>query len=234
MVLTSFLGGKMLTDEINYFPNGGAAVQSAVILLHGYGADGHDLISMAPTLAQDLPNTVFYAPNAPQKEMNGYKWFDIDEMASASVYDRFLYIQALMEKALPNLPMINDFIEEIKLKHQLKDKQIALLGFSQGGLLTLMTGLMRPDQLAALVGCSAVPLAINSAMPLGKVISHPPVLLTHGEDDDVVPFIGMQMTQNTLADLNISVTTHTVPGMGHTIDESSVETVRHFLKKHLA
>ena len=224
----------MLTDEINYYPKEEKPIQSALIMLHGYGADGYDLISMAPSLAQFLPNTVFYAPNAPQKEMNGYKWFDIDELASASVYERFLYIQTLMEKAEKNINIINDFIEEIKLKDKIKDEQIALLGFSQGGLLALMTGLERSQTLAALVGCSAIPLAINEAMPIEKVISRPPVFLTHGEDDDVVPFIGMEVTQSTLSNLNIPVKVHTVPGMGHNIDNSSVQAIGMFLKEFLS
>ncbi len=219
----------MLSDTIFYAPADGQSIQKAVIMLHGYGADGNDLISMAPYMAKDLPNTVFYAPNAPTQQGAGYKWFNIDELAADTVFEHFDYLQRLMERAKPVLPSIFDFIQKVANKYNLKPEQVVLMGFSQGGLLALMSGLLYAPSLGGIIGCSAVPLTINDSLSLNDVKSKPPVLLTHGTDDDVVPFIGMQISQSTLKNIGCQVQTHTVDGMGHNIDASSMDAMIKFI-----
>ena len=86
----------MLSDTIFYAPDSGQ-VRQAMIMFHGYGSNGDDLISFAPNLAEKMPDTIFYSPNAPDVlTADGYKWYDIDEMASPSVYERFDYVEKLM------------------------------------------------------------------------------------------------------------------------------------------
>lgn len=223
----------MLTDQNVVFPQNEGSVQSAMIMLHGYGADGADLLSMAPFFQKQNPHTAFYAPDAPYRQEHGYKWFDVDELAADTVFERFGYIDALMKKAKAVVPLVEDFIDKIKAKHDIKDDKIVLMGFSQGGLLALMAGLTRSVSLNSLISCSGVPLAINENMTLQEVKSTPSVLLTHGDDDDRVPLIGMQITQNTLKNLGCSVETHTVPGMGHDIDMTSMQAISAFMQQHL-
>lgn len=219
----------MLSDSIFYTSPDATDVQKAVIMLHGYSSNGYDLIGLAPYLAKSHLNTIFYAPNAPVETEVGYKWFDLDEYAADTVYERFDYLNVLMKRAKPVLPNIFDFIQFIAQKHKLASNQITLMGFSQGGLLALMSGLLYKNKLSGVIGCSSVPVAINEALTLDEVKNTPAVLLTHGSDDDVVPYIGMQITQNTLKNIGCDVQTHVVYGMGHEIDESSIEKINEFL-----
>ena len=222
----------MLKDDIAVFPQG-KEVKSVLIMLHGYGANGDDLISMASQIQEQNSYMAFYAPNAPfQMEYNAYKWFDIGDLDNESIYEQFSYIEKLIKRAMPEISVVNSFIDKIKLKHNLTDKDIALMGFSQGGLLALMTGLMHAEKLNCLIGCSAVPLSINDTFDLSHILSKPDTLLTHGTDDDVIPLIGMEITENTLKNVNIHTETHIVPGMGHNIDMSSILAMSQFLKEH--
>lgn len=218
----------MLSENIYYAPASGQ-VKKAVIMLHGYGSDGNDLISMAPQMA--LPDTIFYAPNAPyaMPQTAGYKWFDLMDEAANTVYDQSSYVEKLMQNAKVALPDVFDFISHIAQKHQLELNQVFVMGFSQGGLLALMSALIMPQKLAGAIGASSVPLMINSALSLSEVKSKPDVLLTHGTDDDVVPFIGMQETLNTLKNIGCNVQTHIVDGMGHGIDMSSERAMQSFI-----
>ena len=219
----------MLSDSISYVSSKESDIQKAVIMLHGYGSNGNDLISLAPYMAKKLPNTIFYSPDAPIKFKYGYKWFNLDDYADASVYEHFDYLQELTKKARTVLPTIFDFINEIKQKHNLKSNQITLMGFSQGGLLALMSGLLYRGCLSGVIGASAIPVSINTALSLDEVKNKPPVLLTHGMADDVVSFIGMQISQNTLKNIGCDVKTHAVAGMGHQIDDGCVDEMIDFI-----
>lgn len=224
----------MLTDHISFLPSSDVPVKSAVIMLHGYGSDGDDLLSMAPFLAKGLKNTAFYAPNAPQKVDTGFKWFDFCMEESPTVLERFMYIERLMKEASKVVPVVQDFVSYIQRKHEIPFQKIVLMGFSQGGLLSLMSGLTYPEIIGGIIACSSVPLAINTALPIEEVLEKPPVLLTHGMADDVVPFVGEQITENTLRNIDISVKVHTVNGMGHAIDNSCLVAMESFLKEVLS
>ena len=219
----------------NFFPpSSDIDVKSAIVMLHGYGSDGNDMLSMAPILAENLKNTLFFAPDAPQRVENGFKWFDLDVEESPTVMERFMYIERLMQKALIVVPKVQDFIRQIQKEYKIPFEKIVLLGFSQGGLLALMSGLTFPKKVGGIVACSSIPLAINTAMPIEKVMAKPPVLLTHGLADDMVPFVGEQVTENTLKNIDVPVETHTVPGMGHMIDNSCLSAIKTFLDKVLS
>ena len=155
----------------------------------------------------------------------------MDEAAN-TVYEQSSYVEKLMQNAKATLPDVLDFIQHIAQKHQLELNRIFIMGFSQGGLLALMSALIMPQKLAGAIGASAVPLMINSALSLSEVKSKPDVLLTHGTDDDVVPFIGMQETLNTLKNIGCNVQTHIVDGMGHGIDQSSERAMQSFIAAH--
>ena len=221
----------MLDKQIQLKPLNGRT-DSAVVLLHGYGSDGFDMLSLAEQLQAQMPYTVFYTPNAPEKCETGYQWFDINLSADESVLEQFSYIEILMKKSLKKVPMVQKFIQEIASENNLSAENVCIGGFSQGGLVALMTGLLTPS-INSVVDCSGLPLAINNALPIKNIKNTPPVLLTHGTADDVVPFVGMEMTENTLSDLNIPIQNHIVEGMGHGIDTSTVLAIQSFIKRHL-
>ena len=219
----------MLADTIFYAPDSGQ-IRQAVIMFHGYGSNGNDLIGLAPELAKQIPDTIFYAPNAPDVlNAAGYKWFDIDDAASASAYSQFDYVQKIMERAVQSLAGITGFVRYLEFKHSLKQSNVVLMGFSQGALLALLAGLCSAPAVKGIVACSSLPLAINDALKLDDIKSKPPVLLTHGSADDVVPLTGMEMTENTLKNIECDTTVHVKDGMGHAIDDSCVQAMIDFM-----
>ena len=222
----------MLSDKICY-PANVENVERAIIMLHGFGSNGADLISLAPLMQKELPNTIFYAPDAPYKLdfQNSFKWFDIETDASAGVFSHFDYIQQLMGRTKDVLPFLDEFIEHVCQKHVLKKENVFLMGFSQGGLLVLMQGLLSYPTVAGVIACSSVPIEINNELSLENIKSKPPILLTHGTADDIVPFTAFQITQNTLTNIGTTVRTHIVPGMGHSLDPSCVLEIIDFIKK---
>ena len=221
----------MLSDTIFYAPTSGQ-VKQAMIMFHGYGSNGEDLISLAPEMETKIPDTIFYSPNAPDVlTADGYKWYDIDELASGDVYEHFEYIQKLMASAKEAASGATDFMRYIEYKHSLSQNDIILMGFSQGALMALIMGLTCAPAVKGIIACSSIPLTINESLSLDDVKSTPPVLLTHGTADDVVPYVGMQITENTLKNIGCKTTTHIVKGMGHAIDFSCEKAMIDFVSK---
>ncbi|MBO7332142.1 MAG: hypothetical protein J6U64_00575 [Alphaproteobacteria bacterium] len=211
------------------------APQKAVLFLHGYGANGEDLLSMAPVMSKTLKNTLFYAPDAPYSiGYNSYKWFDIDGLESASVFERFDYLERLTKLAKQSLGIVDKILEEISLTYGIDYKNISIVGFSQGALITLIEGLTTKKKIASLGACSSVPLIISDALKIEEIINRPPVFVSHGTADDIVPFVGFEITVNTLKNLDISTTQHTVAGMGHGIDGTTLQALTQFLKQTLS
>ncbi|MBQ4084559.1 MAG: prolyl oligopeptidase family serine peptidase, partial [Alphaproteobacteria bacterium] len=173
-------------------------------------------------------------PDAPYAiGYNAYKWFDIDGLESASVFERFDYLERLTKLAKQSLDIVDKTLEEISLTYGIDYKNISVVGFSQGALITLLEGLTTKKKIASLGACSSVPLILSDALKIGDILNTPPVFLSHGTADDIVPFIGLEMTVNTLKNLNISVTQHTVPGMGHGIDGTTLQALTEFLNRTL-
>lgn len=223
----------MLNDMIFSLPDGNGSIDKALIMLHGYGSNGDDLISLVPALKKENLNTVFYAPDAPfSMGFNAYQWYSLDDIEDCSVLERFEYVANLMQRAKNVVPLIHNFVEMVCKKHNIASSNIFLMGFSQGGLLALMSGLMDPKKIGGIIGCSSIPIAINTVMLKEEVLNTPDALLTHGEDDRQVPFIATEMTQNTLKNLGASVTTYAVPGMGHSIDSGCIQAISYFLRSH--
>ncbi len=212
-------------------PSHGAAsgrAAQAVILLHGYGADGNDLIGLAPYLAQALPDTAFYAPDAPEPcEMApmGRQWFSLaqydpdmmrrDPAAMAAVYEA---MDAGVRAAAPS---VEATIDAVMAREGLSRDRVALLGFSQGCMLALHVGLrLANPPVAAVAGYSG---ALIGAATLSRDIqARPPVLLVHGEDDPVVPFPAMAAAAEALSGAGVAVETLNRPGLQHGIDEMGI------------
>ena len=205
-------------------PASGAAATSLVILLHGYGSNGEDLISLVPHWARALPDTAFVSPNAPQRcpgAPGGYQWWDI---AGAGANARAL-------GAAQAAAVLNAFIDAELAGHGLAEPRLALVGFSQGTMMALQVGPRRRPALAGIVGYSGM-LADEAALAAPD-ISHPPILLVHGDADPMIPISAFHQAEAALTRNGFAVETHVSPGLGHTIDLPGLQLGGQFLAKVL-
>ena len=215
------------------------APTAAVVLLHGYGASGDDLIGLAPYFAQALPQTVFYAPNAPHPweggGFGGRQWFGLPGYDPVTMQrDPQRHVQtfrALVTGTAAAAGVLDTFLDQVLARHNLKPERLALLGFSQGTMMALHVGLRRPEPIAAILGYSG---ALTGADRLAREIrSKPPVAVIHGSEDPVIPVKAITDIVETLTDLGVPVESHVVPGLQHGIDNTGAELGAAFLKKHL-
>ncbi|MPY69610.1 MAG: phospholipase [Alphaproteobacteria bacterium] len=201
-------------------PVSGGAPKRMVILLHGYGANGDDLIGLAPAFAQVLPDAVFVAPNAPWRcEMSpmGYQWFDVWDQNTA---DRLRQLRETAEIA-------DAFIDAALEEHGLADKDLVLCGFSQGTMLSLHVGLRRPRPCAGILGYSGRLEAPETLA--GEIVSRPPAMLIHGEQDELLAVALMDAAAARLRECGVKVETHRCPGLGHGIDPDGIRLGAGFL-----
>lgn len=205
-------------------PAGGGA-DSLLILLHGYGADGNDLIGLAPRLSQHLPRTAFLAPNGPEPcEMapQGRQWFSLLDRSD----------EAMLTGARAAAPVLNDFIDQVTGLLQIPARRVALLGFSQGTMMSLHVALRRPDPFACVVGFSG--LLVGRETIGAEIASRPPILLIHGDEDMVVPYPALAASADALMEQGVPVTAETRPGLAHGIDEAGLDAAIGFLQSHFA
>ncbi|HWF01023.1 MAG TPA: dienelactone hydrolase family protein [Caulobacteraceae bacterium] len=202
----------------------GVKPRSLVILLHGYGANGDDLISLAPYWRAALPETAFAAPNAPQPcpgAPGGYQWW-----ALASV-DRNARAAGVAQAA----PVLDAFVNAELDRYGLTEAQLALVGFSQGTMMALHVGPRRRTPLAGIVGFSGM-LADGAALD-DPAINHPPVLLVHGDADPMIPVAALFQAKQALERHGFAVESHVSPGLGHGIDPAGVQLGGRFLARVL-
>lgn len=194
-------------------PASGNPPRALVILLHGLGADGNDLIGLAPTLGQILPDAVFVSPHAPfpcDMAPMGRQWFSLSSRADADI---LAGVRAVA-------PTLDAFIDAELTRHGLSDDRLALLGFSQGTMMALHVGLRRAKPCAALLGYSGA-LAAPEILA-AEIKSRPPVLLVHGEADEVILFSAMAASMEALRANNVRVHSEARPGLAHGIDEQGL------------
>lgn len=196
-----------------------------VVLLHGVGADGHDLIGLAPALAGYLPRAAFVAPDAPfacDLAPFGRQWFSLQDRRPAAL--------------LPGLDVaaaaLDAFLDERLAAAGLDDRRLALVGFSQGAMLALHAAPRRARSPAAVVGIAG---ALVGGERLATEARHrPPVLLVHGTADDVVPFAAMPAAVAALEGAGIPVQWLQRQGLGHAIDPEGIDACGSFLRAAFA
>jgi phospholipase/carboxylesterase len=203
----------------------GGDPQSLVVFLHGYGSNGADLIGLAPYWKAALPHTLFIAPNAPQPcpgAPGGYQWWPLTSLT----------LEARAAGVRESAPVLNAFIDSLLERYGLTEDKLALVGFSQGTMVSLHVGPRRNRPLAGIVGYSGM-LADPRALA-AEVRAKPPVLLVHGQDDPVLPVSSLYDAERTLNGLGFDVSAHVSPRLGHSIDELGLRLGERFLAKALS
>lgn len=201
-----------------------------VVLLHGYGANGDDLIGLADAWREMLPHAVFVAPNAPQTVPGtafGRQWFPLRAAGFGDAEQMMLDASA---RVAPAAPTMHAFLDSELMRHNLAPSALGLVGFSQGTMLALHVGVRRPVPVAAVVGYAGI--FARSSEPLAPEL--PPILLSHGDADEVVPVTALFDAAPALGDAGASVRWHIAPGIGHGIDPESLYLGGRFLADHLA
>jgi len=206
-------------------PASGGKPRRLVILLHGLGADGNDLIGLAPYWARLLPDAEFLSPNAPfpcDMAPYGYQWFSSQDRSP----------EAVLGGVRAAAPILDAFIDEALEERGLGSGELALVGFSQGTMMSLFVGLRRAEPVAGIVGFSGRLLAPE--LLASELRSRPPILLVHGTEDPLVPYSSLAAAETTLKAAGVPVETVTSFGIGHSIDDQGLRRGGQFLKKVLS
>lgn len=210
-----------------FIPAQSGNTRSLVIFLHGYGADGNDLITLGAQLAQEMQDTAFVSPNAPhplEGAFGGRQWFPIT----------FRNSEEFWEGAEDAKPYLEDFITNISEGQSIPFEKIALVGFSQGTMMALHVGLRLEKKLAGIVGFSGLlPKSERQKEGVGTYISPCPVLLVHGDADEVVPVDATHIAEKQLKQNKIEVNKIIRPNLGHGIDPQGLGAAAAFLKTAL-
>jgi len=211
----------MIIDGPRMPPSAGGRPTHLVVLLHGYGSNGADLIGLAPYLAKALPRVQFVAPNAPEPVAmapGGYQWFPIARL------DPRLLEQGASRAA----GGLDRFLDRELERYGLDESRLALVGFSQGTMMALHVGLRRAKAPAAIVGFSGALVAPDKLKAEAKCT--PPILLVHGDRDDMVPISAMFDAADALCEAGLSAQWHVSPGLPHSIGPDGIDLAGRFLK----
>ncbi len=194
-------------------PRSGKAPKQVVVFVHGLGADGDDLIGLAPYFAEVLPDAEFLSPHAPypcDMAPFGRQWFSLRDFSAEAITAGLDAVS----------PLFNSYLDAVLESRGLTESELALVGFSQGTMLSLYAALRRRKSVASVVGFSGL-LAVPDRL-LTELSARPPVLLVHGEEDPVVNFGFMDLAARALDALGVSVETLPRPGLGHSIDDEGL------------
>jgi phospholipase/carboxylesterase len=209
-------------------PRSGKA-KNLVVFLHGYGADGNDLIDIGRAWQPLLPDTAFVSPHAPEpcgQAPVGRQWFGL---TFRDTDERWIGVN----KAAPTL---DAFLEAELARRNLPASALALVGFSQGTMMSLHVGLRRPVAPAAIVGYSGMLVLPKDGPPetvAAEIKSRPPVLLVHGDSDELIPVGALFHAAQGLSTLEVPVEWHLSQGVGHGIDQEGLRHGGEFLARRL-
>jgi phospholipase/carboxylesterase len=210
-------------------PRAGAARQ-LVVFLHGYGADGNDLIDIGRAWQGLLPQAVFVSPHAPEpcgQAPVGRQWF---ALTFRDPNERWV-------GANKAAPVLEHFLDSELKRRNLPPSALALVGFSQGTMMSLHVGLRRAVAPFAIVGYSGLlvtPPDGNAEKFAAEIKSRPPVLLVHGDQDELIPAQALFQATSALASLEVPVEWHISKGVGHGIDQEGLRHGGEFLARRLA
>ena len=195
-----------------------------IILCHGYGGDGKDISSLAINWQRFLPDVIFLCPNAPEVcAVNplGYQWFDLTSEKE----------EVILEKSLIAEEKLNIFLDQVSDNLQLESSNLALVGFSQGSMISIQIGLKRKKQINCLIGYSGK--VINQKHLSKNINSKPKIFLMHGENDTIVPPTHLLEAKEYLKKCGIKVKTKMFKNCEHRIPVEGSSLGLGFLKKNL-
>jgi len=203
-------------------------MRSAVVFLHGYGANGADLLSLAQPLGEHLPDTLFIAPDAPETcagAPGGFQWFPIPWIDGSSE-----------EEALDGLRRASDdlnaFLDGVMVDEDLLPEQVMLFGFSQGTMIALHVLPRREEAVAGL--CAFSGRLLEPELLVDEVVCRPPVLLVHGDEDDVVPVQSLPAAAEALQAAGWKeVYAHIQKGTSHGIAQDGLSVALAFMRERL-
>ncbi len=200
---------------------------SLVVFVHGYGADGGDLIGLAEPLGPHMPDTAFAAPDAPDRcALNpaGYQWAPIPGFDGSDA-------KAAERAFLASVDDLNAAVDGLLQELGLGPDRLILFGFSQGCMLCLHAAPRRPVPVAGVVGVSGR-LLEPDRLP-GQIVSRPPMLLIHGDRDEVVPYASLADAERVLRENGVDVAVHTMRGSGHGIAPDGLSIALAFMRDRL-
>ena len=212
-------------DGPNRLPQAGGTPQQLVLLLHGYGADGNDLIDLASTWGKFLPEAEFLSPHAPfpcEQSAFGRQWFGFQERTREQVLDGVRQGAGILDR----------YIDEVLAERKIDESKLALVGFSQGAMMSLFVSLRRAKPVASVVAYSGRLFAPET---LGiELRSRPRILLVHGDADPVVPPDALPQAYAALKAASVPVEQLLRPGLGHGIDNEGLAAGGAFLRAGFA
>jgi phospholipase/carboxylesterase len=218
-------GARVVVELIgpSLMPRG--AVGRIVVLLHGVGADGRDLIELAPELHRTLPDAAFYAPDAPfpcDMAPYGRQWFSLLDRSPA----------ALLAGVRRSVPILDAFLDGLLARHHLRSSRLALVGFSQGTMMALHLAPRRDEAVAAVLGFSGA--LVGADLLQREIRSEPPVMLIHGDADEVIPVEALFAAVEALQHAELPVQWLVRPGLPHSIDPFGLDQGARFLRNAFA
>lgn len=206
-------------------PASGGPARQLVVILHGYGADGADLIDLGRIWGRLLPDAAFVAPDAPEllpfEAFGGRQWFALSER---DMREYSLGVESAT-------PALNHFLDHELDRLGLDSAKLAIAGFSQGAMMALHAGLRRSDSPAAILAFSGL---LADPDGLDGAPTRPPVLMVHGAEDDVVPAYHLPVARDALLKAGLHVEDHCLDALGHGIDDRAIALGGEFLVRAFA
>jgi len=206
----------------NRLPKSGTSADSLVVLLHGIGASGDDLIGLADAWADALPHTAFHSPNAPHHFDDapfGYQWYSrrTDQLRAQGLHE--------VEGT------VNAYVDDLLAQHELTPVRCVLVGFSQGSIVSLHVAPRRKTALGGVVSFSGRMVTADTLRE--ELANRTPICLIHGAEDPVLPSEGSVEGAAVLAELGVPHELHVLPGLRHAIDERGLEKATQFIHRVL-
>ena len=198
--------------------------QQVIVLCHGYGGDGKDISTLAINWQRFLPETIFLCPNAPEicaVNPQGYQWFDLSSDKE----------EVILEKSLVAEEKLNIFIDQVLDNSQLEPNKLALVGFSQGCMMSIQIALKKKKQISCLIGYSGK--VINQKHLSDNIHSKPKIFLMHGANDTLVPPTHLLEAKEYLVKHGLKIKTKMFKDCEHRIPVEGVSLGLGFLKKNL-
>jgi phospholipase/carboxylesterase len=196
--------------------------KNLIICLHGWGSSGDNFIHIAKIMSKSLPDACFIAPNAPfpRETGGGYQWFSLEDRAANVLYNGVKNAASI----------INNFIDKKLNEMNLNDRQLSLIGFSQGAMVAIHTSLTRMQPCASVIAYSG--RFISPPEIAIDIKSKPNICIVHGDADDVVPFSYLDLSVKTLRKNGINAEAHAIHSLSHIINDEGIKLGVEFIKRH--